>query len=71
MWIMWKKRRKLSKSRKIEDGKKQKNPHCNRNKFNHNSVDKVDNLLSEDRFPDFYNISGAHSYQQIAVHTFF
>ena len=34
-------------------------------------VDSVDNLLPEKGFPDSYDISGAHSYQQIAVHTFF
>ena len=36
-----------------------------------NYVDKVDNLFAENRFADFYDISGTHSYQQVAVHTFF
>ena len=28
-------------------------------------VDNVDKLLTEEVFPDLYNISGSHSYQQI------
>jgi hypothetical protein len=34
-------------------------------------VDNVDNLFSKQRFADFYDVSGTHSYQQVAVHTFF
>ena len=30
-------------------------------------VDNVDNLLSKELFAHFYNISGPHSYQQVAV----
>ena len=36
-----------------------------------NFVDNVDNLSGKQVFPYFYNISGTHSYQQVAVHTFF
>ena len=35
------------------------------------NVDIVDNLLTEEIFPDFYNVSGAHSYQQVSVDTMF
>lgn len=32
-----------------------------------NVVDKVHNLCFQYIFTDFYNVSGAHSYQQVAV----
>ena len=34
-------------------------------------VDNVDNLLSEELFSNIYNVSGPHSYQQVAVDTIF
>lgn len=36
-----------------------------------NSVDNVDNLLPQEVFPHFNDISGPHSYQQITLDTFF
>ena len=36
-----------------------------------NSVDFVDNLLSQELFSHFSYISSAHSYQQVAVDTIF
>lgn len=34
-------------------------------------VDNVDNLLAEELFSNIYNVSGPHSYQQVAGSTFF
>ena len=48
-----------------------KNPHWKIDKNQHHSVDNVDNLAAKNGFSDFYNVSGSHSYQQVAVHTFF
>ena len=50
---------------------KRKNPHSKVEVFPNLNVDSVDNLLSEEMFPNIYNISGSHSYQQIAVYTIF
>ena len=52
-------------------GYAQKNPHA-RHVWNvHKHVDNVDNLLSEKLFSNIYNVSGAHSYQQITMCTTF
>lgn len=50
---------------------KQKNPHSKVEVFPNLNVDNVDNLFPEKMFSDIYDISGAHSYQQVAVHTIF
>ena len=34
-------------------------------------VDNVDNLFTKQVFPDFNDVSGSHSYQQVAVNTIF
>ena len=52
-------------------GYTQKNPHA-RHVWNvHKHVDNVDNLLAEELFSNIYNVSGAHSYQQITMCTTF
>lgn len=43
----------------------QKNPHIYTVYNVHKYVDSVDNLHSQEVFPDFYNVPSAHSYQQI------
>lgn len=50
---------------------KQKNPHSKVEVFPNLNVDNVDNSVSKQMFTDVYDISGAHSYQQVAVHTIF
>lgn len=50
---------------------KQKNPHSKVEVFPNLNVDNVDNLLAKKMFADIYNVSGAHSYQQVTVHTIF
>lgn len=50
---------------------KQKNPHSKVEVFPNLNVDNVDNLFPEEMFTDIYDISCAHSYQQVAVHTIF
>ena len=50
---------------------KSKNPQGIQQDSVENSVDNVDNLLSKELFAHFYNISGPHSYQQVAVDTIF
>ena len=44
-------------------------PHTMKNVYKH--VDNVDNLLSEELFANVYNVSGPHSYQQVALCTIF
>ena len=34
-------------------------------------VDNVDNLFAKELFTNIYNVSGAHSYQQVALCTIF
>ena len=34
-------------------------------------VDNVDNLLAKELFANIYNVSGTHSYQQVALCTIF
>lgn len=46
-----------------------KNPHFDRCLTALQNVDIVEKLLTKQVFPDFYDISGTHSYQQIAVDT--
>ena len=50
---------------------KSKNPQGIQQDSVENSVDNVDNLLSKELFAHFYNISGPHSYQQVAGGTIF
>ncbi len=83
MWTMWitcPKQvhitcNKCKKSRKIALVKNvmfTKNIHkiCGR-KICRKSVDNVDKLVAEEFFPDFYYISGPHSYQQVVGDTIF
>lgn len=46
-----------------------KNPHFGERIPGVQNVDNVDNLLAKQFFPHFYNISGAHSYQQVTAGT--
>ena len=39
------------------------------NQYKH--VDNVDNLFAKELFTNIYNVSGAHSYQQVALCTIF
>lgn len=48
-----------------------KYPQAERIVFHLLTVDNVDNLCGKQIFSDIYNISGPHSYQQVAVHTIF
>ena len=50
---------------------KSENPQDFQLLFVENPVDNVDNLLSEQFFAHFYDVSGPHSYQQIAGDTIF
>ena len=50
---------------------KLENPQGFQTRLVENSVDFVDNLLSQELFSHFSYISGAHSYQQVAVDTIF
>ena len=44
-------------------------PYTVKNVYKH--VDNVDNLFAKELFANVYNVSGTHSYQQVAVDTFF
>ena len=44
-------------------------PYAYKNVYKH--VDNVDNLFAKELFANVYNVSGTHSYQQVAVDTFF
>lgn len=45
---------------------KQKYPHFYTLPKTFKDVDIVDKLFAEERFPDFNNVAGSHSYQQVA-----
>ena len=58
--------------RHVEEWKNRiKNPHPEVEVFPKLDVDKVDISAAQYMFTDFYNISGTHGYQQVAVHTIF
>ena len=44
-------------------------PYTRKNVYKH--VDNVDNLLAKKLFANIYNVSGTHSYQQVALCTIF
>ena len=44
-------------------------PYAYKNVYKH--VDNVDNLFAKELFTNIYNVSGAHSYQQITMCTTF
>ena len=44
-------------------------PYAYKNVYKH--VDNVDNLFAKELFTNIYNVSGAHSYQQVALCTIF
>lgn len=44
-------------------------PYAYKNVYKH--VDNVDNLFAKELFANIYNVSGAHSYQQVALCTIF
>lgn len=48
-----------------------KNPHAYTVKNVYKHVDNVDNLFAKELFANIYNVSGAHSYQQVALCTIF
>lgn len=64
MWIMW-----INVFCARKNG--EKNPHSGVEKLSHLNVDNVGKSVFEKVFANIYNISGAHSYQQISVHTIF
>lgn len=49
----------------------QKNPHAIHRKNVYKHVDNVDNLFAKELFANIYNVSSAHSYQQVALCTIF
>lgn len=56
----------------VQKGYVNKKIHIQRLKvFPNLNVDNVDKLFAEKMFADIYNVSGAHGYQQITVHTIF
>lgn len=56
----------------VKKGYVNKKIHIQRLKvFPNLNVDNVDKLSAEKMFADIYNVSGAHGYQQITVHTIF
>lgn len=56
----------------VKKGYVNKKIHIQRLKvFPNLNVDNVDKLSAEKMFADIYNVSSAHGYQQITVHTIF
>ena len=49
----------------------EKNPHPAVEKISASDVDHVDKSELKQVLPHIYDISGAHSYQQVTVHTIF
>ena len=71
LWKMWKLSKTGLNPHKIRQIST-KNIHIQSGKvFHGRNVDNVDKLVDKSVFPDIYNISGAHSYQQIPVDTIF
>ncbi len=58
-----------AKKRQVEKGKK--NPQDILHQNVNNLVDNVDKLTGKKVFSNIYNVSGAHSYQQIILFTIF
>lgn len=85
LWIMWisllkinakfKKVRNVHKCKRVHSHSiytvRNKNPHSRMDNNQHLYVDNVDNLPAKYEVTDIRNISGAHSYQQVMVHTIF